>query len=179
MSPLVELLYRGTANLGVDQILEAHSLAKLLGLNVTLEFRNLNEGRRRQEKRNGGGEVGFGGDSSGSDGGGKVVSAQRLTAEEFRQPHPPGQSYNKVNSALSRPATNMTKNARSQRRHLNGLKLRSNTVARASNMEEHMGETQFVSNFALSKGGDHCHRGVRQGRGGQPAANLQTLIGEL
>ena len=55
---MVELLYTGRTSLGVDQILEAHNMAKLLGLNVTLEHRSVNDERRRQvrlEKDSGGG----------------------------------------------------------------------------------------------------------------------------
>ena len=52
---MIELLYTGRTSLGVDKILEAHNLVKLLGINVTLEHRGEDERRRqvRQEKDGG------------------------------------------------------------------------------------------------------------------------------
>ena len=57
---VIELLYTGSTCLGVDQILEAHNLVKLLGLNVTLERRSVDDERSRKvrlEKDSGGGEL--------------------------------------------------------------------------------------------------------------------------
>ena len=167
LSIVVELLYTGRTSLGVDQILEAHNLAKLLGLSVTLEHRSVNDERRLQvrlEKESDGGEVCLNEDSDDQlQGGGEKHSQEQAT--EFRVPHPSNNSGKMVQNFVNKtPKIKSLTRAkqyerdegwgrhnRGQRRRQDDPKLRSKTVAtaRASNIRSQYGNRQVVS-----KGGD-------------------------
>ena len=159
---VVELLYTGRTSLGVDQILEAHNLAKLLGLSVTLEHRSVNDVSLEKESDGCGGDVCFNEDSDDQPHGEKHSREQ---ATEFRVPHLSNNSGKMVRSVVNKtPKITSLMRAkqyerdegwgrhnRGQRRRQDDPKLRSKTVAtaRASNIRSQYGNRQVVS-----KGGD-------------------------
>ena len=169
---VVELLYTGRTSLGVDQILEAHNLAKLLGINVTLEHRCVDE-RRRQVRLEKDGGI-FNEDSDEPHGG--EVQGQ---AAEFREPHPPNQNGKMVqsvenNSSSRKPLMGpkqcqseegWPRHNRGQRRRQGDPKMRSKTVAtdRTSNINSHVGGSQCGGRFVVSRGGDHRHEHHEEG----------------
>ena len=171
---VVELLYTGRTSLGVDKILEAHNLVKLLGINVTLEHRGEDE-RRRQVRQEKDGGI-FNEDSDEPHGAGGEVQGQ---AAEFREPHPPNQSGKMVqsvenNSSSRKPLMGpkqcrseegLPRHNRGQRRRQGVPKMRSKTVAtdRTSNIKSHVGGSQCGGRFVVSRGGDHCHEHREEG----------------
>ena len=179
---MVELLYTGRTNLGVDKILEAHNLVKLLGLDVTLEHRGVDE-RRRQVRL-----------EKDSEPHGGEVQGQ---ATEFREPHPLNQSGKMVPSVennspsrktLTGPNQHQSEDGRHQpnrgrrRRQVVGdLKMRSKTVATAwtSNTESLVGGSQYDGRLGVSRSGDHCLEHHEEGVLCQGGRLPESLNGEL
>ena len=177
-------------NLGVDQILEAYDLVKLLGLSVALEHRGVNNERRDQVRL----EKDSGGFSEAPDDphGGKLVLLQGR-ATGFREPHPlnPSCKVVQIQKGSKQREGGCPRQKRGQRRREGELKMRSKTVAtdRVSNVVSHGGGSQYGGRLVVSQEDDHCYEARGNGDGkedwavydgrGLQGSTVVTSLGEL